>query len=91
MPVPVIVFIVVLAIFAVIVLARSIVTVHQAKKAIVERFGRYKETLDPGLRFLMPFVDRIRATVDLRETVIDIEPQQVITNDNVAVTVDAVV
>lgn len=91
MPGPVIAFIIILAVLAVIVLARSIVTVHQAKKVIVERFGRYKETLDSGLRFLMPFVDRIRATVDMRETVIDIEPQPVITNDNVVVTVDAVV
>jgi regulator of protease activity HflC (stomatin/prohibitin superfamily) len=57
----------------------------------VERFGRYKETLDPGLRFLVPYVDSLRARIDMRETVLDIEPQAVITKDNVGVTVDAVV
>jgi len=88
---PVIALIIVLAVFAVLVLIRSVITVRQAKKAIIERFGKYKETLDPGLRFLLPFVDRVRAMVDLRETVIDIEPQPVITGDNVVVTVDAVV
>ena len=87
----VIVFVVLVAILAIVTLAKSIVIVRQAQKAIVERFGRFKETLDPGLRFLVPFVDRVRARVDLRETVIDIEPQAVITNDNVVVTVDAVV
>lgn len=88
---PVIALVIVLAIFAVIVLARSVITIRQARKAIIERFGKYKETLDPGLRFLVPFVDKVRAMVDLRETVIDIEPQPVITGDNVVVTVDAVV
>lgn len=85
------VFVIVLVVLAIIVLAKSVKTIHQAEKSVVERFGKYKETLDPGLRFLMPFVDKIRAKVDLRETVIDIEPQAVITNDNVVVTVDAVV
>jgi len=91
MPIVAIVFIIVLVILAIVVLAKSIITVHQATKAIIERFGRFKETLDPGLRFLIPFIDRVRARVDLRETVIDIEPQPVITNDNVIVTVDAVI
>ena len=91
MPIAVIVFIVVLAIVVIIILAKSIVIIHQAQKGIVERFGRYKETLDPGLRFLLPFADSLRARVDLRETVLDIEPQAVITKDNVGVTVDAVV
>jgi regulator of protease activity HflC (stomatin/prohibitin superfamily) len=86
-----IIFLVVFVLLAILTLAKSIITVHQASKAIVERFGRFKETLDPGLRFLVPFVDKIRARVDMRETVIDIEPQPVITNDNVVVTVDAVV
>lgn len=91
MPGVVIAFVVILVVLAVIALARSLTIVHQAERALIERFGRYKETLDPGLRFLVPFVDRIRARVDLRETVIDIEPQPVISNDNVIVTVDAVV
>ena len=57
----------------------------------MERFGKYNETLDPGLRFIVPFVDNIAQRVDMRESVIDIEPQEVITKDNVAVTVDAVI
>jgi regulator of protease activity HflC (stomatin/prohibitin superfamily) len=86
-----IILIVVLVLLAIIMLAKSIVVVRQAQKVIVERFGRFKEVLDPGLRFLLPFVDSVRSRVDMRETVIDIEPQQVITNDNVTVSVDAIV
>jgi len=81
----------VLAIVVLVALTKSVTIIHQAEKGIVERFGRYKETLDPGLRFLMPFVDSLRARIDMRETVLDIEPQAVITKDNVGITVDAVV
>ncbi len=84
-------WVIVILVLAVIVLVKSVTTIHQAEKGIVERFGRYKETLDPGLRFLMPFVDSLKARVDLRETVIDIQPQPVITKDNVTVNVDAVI
>ncbi len=91
MPAIVIFFVIVLAILAIVTLAKSFRTIRQSEKVVVERFGKYKETLDPGLRILMPYVDRIRAKVDMRETVIDIEPQPVITGDNVIVTVDAVV
>jgi regulator of protease activity HflC (stomatin/prohibitin superfamily) len=82
---------VIVLVIVVIILAKSVTTIHQAEKGIVERFGRYKETLDPGLRFLMPFIDSLKARVDMRETVIDIQPQPVITKDNVTVTVDAVI
>ncbi|HUV55908.1 MAG TPA: SPFH domain-containing protein [Dehalococcoidales bacterium] len=82
---------IVVLVLAVILLAKSATIIHQAEKGLVERFGRYKETLDPGLRFLIPYVDSLRARIDMRETVIDIEPQPVITRDNVTVTVDAVV
>jgi len=83
--------IVILAIVVLATLAKSVTTIRQAEKGIVERFGRYKETLDPGLRFLVPYVDSLRARIDMRETVLDIEPQAVITKDNVGITVDAVV
>ena len=86
-----IVIIAILAIVVLVTLAKSITTIHQAEKGIVERFGRYKETLDPGLRFLVPFVDSLKTRVDMRETVLDVEPQAVITKDNVGITVDAVV
>jgi regulator of protease activity HflC (stomatin/prohibitin superfamily) len=91
MPIGLIVFLAILAIVILITLAKSIVIIRQAEKGLVERFGRYKETLDPGLRFLIPFADALRARVDMRESVLDIEPQAVITKDNVGVTVDAVV
>src|SRR4030042_622419 len=91
MSIGIIIFLVILAVVILVTLAKSIVLIHQAEKGIVERFGKYKETLDPGLRFLLPFVDALRARIDMRETVLDIEPQAVITKDNVGITVDAVV
>jgi regulator of protease activity HflC (stomatin/prohibitin superfamily) len=89
--VAVLVVVVILFVLAVVSLAKSVTVVRQAEKVIIERFGRYKETLDPGLKFLVPFIDNISARIDMRETVLDIAPQPVITKDNVTVTVDAVV
>jgi regulator of protease activity HflC (stomatin/prohibitin superfamily) len=86
-----IVVIVILVVLFVVTLARSIIIVHQAQKGLIERFGRYKETLEPGLRFIIPFIDHLAARIDMRETVLDVEPQAVITKDNVGVTIDAVV
>lgn len=82
---------IIVLVIALVTLLKSVTTVRQYEKGIVERFGKYKEILDPGLRFIVPFVDNIAQRVDMRETVIDIEPQEVITRDNVAVTVDAVI
>ena len=82
---------IVVLVIALITVAKSVTIIHQAEKGLVERLGRYKETLEPGLRFLIPFIDSLRARVDMRETVLDIQPQPVITRDNVTVTVDAVV
>jgi len=87
----VIVVIVILVVLAVITLAKSITIIRQAERGLVERFGKYKQTLDPGLQFIIPFIDTLRYRVDMRETVLDVEPQPVITKDNVTVTVDAVV
>ena len=64
--------------------------VKQHEQGIVERFGKFKGLLDPGLHLIVPFIDRIRR-VDMREIVVDVPPQEVITKDNVVVTVDAVV
>ncbi len=88
---PAIIVLIVLLVLALIMLAKSVTVIHQAEKGIVERFGRFKEILDPGLKFIIPFMDSLSARVDLRETVLDIAPQPVITKDNVTVTVDAVV
>jgi regulator of protease activity HflC (stomatin/prohibitin superfamily) len=91
MPVGAIVAIVILFLVLVVTLAKSVTIIHQAEKGIIERFGRYKETLEPGLRFIIPYMDSLVSRIDMRETVLDVEPQPVITNDNVTVTVDAVV
>ena len=91
MSVGAIVAVVILFLVLVITLAKSVTIVHQAEKGIIERFGKYKETLEPGLRFIIPFMDSVVSRIDMRETVLDVEPQPVITNDNVTVTVDAVV
>lgn len=70
--------------------ALGIKIVSQFEKGLVERFGRYQKTVDPGLRLIIPFIERMRR-VDMREQVVDVPPQEVITKDNVVVTVDAVV
>jgi regulator of protease activity HflC (stomatin/prohibitin superfamily) len=73
-----------------IVAATSIRIVSPYQKGVVERLGRYHHTAQPGLNFVMPFVDTMRK-VDMREQVVDVQPQEVITKDNVVVTVDAIV
>ncbi len=83
-----IVIAVIALIVAYIVLGLKIVRQHE--QGLVERFGKYRETLDPGLQLIIPFIERIRR-VDMREIVVDVPPQEVITKDNVVVTVDAVV
>jgi regulator of protease activity HflC (stomatin/prohibitin superfamily) len=68
----------------------SIKKVNQYQKGIVERFNAYEKTVEPGLRIIMPFVKRIYR-VNMREQVIDVPPQEIITEDNVVVTIDAVI
>ncbi len=92
MPVsPVLVVLAVLALFVLFVLARAIRIVPQASAGIVERLGRYNRTLDAGLAIVVPFVDRLRPLVDLREQVVSFPPQPVITEDNLVVNIDTVV
>jgi regulator of protease activity HflC (stomatin/prohibitin superfamily) len=81
----------VVAVLAVIVLARSIRIVPQARAGIVERLGRYNRTLDAGLALVIPFVDRVKPLVDLREQVVSFDPQSVITEDNLVVYIDSVI
>ena len=80
-----------LAIFVIIALVRSVRIVPQAVAIIVERLGRYSRTLDAGLHLLIPFIDRVRAGVDLREQVVSFPPQPVITSDNLVVSIDTVI
>jgi regulator of protease activity HflC (stomatin/prohibitin superfamily) len=77
--------------FTVMALARAVRIVPQATAVIVERLGRYSRTLDAGLHFLVPFMDRPRAIVDLREQVVSFPPQPVITSDNLVVSIDTVI
>jgi regulator of protease activity HflC (stomatin/prohibitin superfamily) len=79
------------ALLAFIVLARSIRIVPQARAGVVERLGRYQRTLNPGLALLVPFVDRVRPLIDLREQVVSFPPQPVITEDNLVLGIDTVV
>src|SRR6266480_1762114 len=72
-------------------LARTIRIVPQARAAVVERLGRYSRTLSPGLTIVVPFIDRIRETVDLREQAVSFDPQPVITEDNLVVSIDTVI
>ncbi len=80
----------VIIIFALVYAAAGIRIVRPYQRGVIEYLGKYKETADPGLRIILPFVQRMRM-VDMREQVIDVPPQEVITQDNVAVSVDAVI
>jgi len=81
----------VIALVVLIVLSRSVRIVPQARAGIVERLGRYSRTLPAGLTILMPFIDRLRPLIDLREQVVSFPPQPVITQDNLVVSIDTVI
>jgi regulator of protease activity HflC (stomatin/prohibitin superfamily) len=79
------------ALFVLIVLARTVRIVPQARAGVIERLGRYSRTLDAGLAIVIPFIDRLRPLIDLREQVVSFAPQPVITEDNLVVSIDTVV
>ena len=81
----------VIALVVLFVLARTIRIVPQARAGIVERLGRYNRTLDAGLAIIVPFIDRLRPLIDLREQVVSFPPQPVITEDNLVVNIDTVI
>jgi regulator of protease activity HflC (stomatin/prohibitin superfamily) len=81
---------VVLVLFALFLAARTVRVIPQARAGVVERWGRYSRTLVPGLNIVVPFVDRVRPLIDLREQVVTFPPQPVITEDNVSVGIDTV-
>jgi regulator of protease activity HflC (stomatin/prohibitin superfamily) len=87
----VIALVIVLVVFAVVVVGRAVRVVPQAFTGIVERLGRYRVTLAPGLNILIPFIDRLLPLVDMREKVVSFPPQPVITEDNLVVSIDTVV
>src|SRR5215218_8085355 len=80
-----------LVVFLFVVAASGIRIVPQARAGVVERLGRYARTLDPGLALIIPFVDRVKPLIDLREQVVTFPPQPVITEDNLVVGIDTVI
>ncbi len=78
-------------IIVLVVLAKSVRIIPQARAAVVERLGRYSRTLTPGLTVVVPFIDKVRPLIDLREQVVSFPPQPVITEDNLVVSIDTVI
>lgn len=81
---------IVVLLFALFVAAQTIRIIPQARAGVVERFGRYSRTLEPGLAIVVPFIDRVKPLIDLREQVVSFPPSGVITEDNVTVNIDTV-
>jgi len=84
------ILLIIIAIIIVFYALRAVRIIRPYERGVVERLGKYQRTWEPGLHLLIPFIDRV-TKVDMRENVVDVPPQEVITKDNVAVTVDAVV
>lgn len=78
-------------IFVLVILFRAVRIIPQATAGVVERLGKYHKTLSPGLNILVPFIDRVRPLLDMREQVVSFPPQPVITEDNLVVSIDTVV
>ena len=81
----------VVVVIALVLFARTVRIVPQARAGVVERLGRYSRTLNPGLAVLIPVIDRLRPLIDLREQVVSFQPQPVITEDNLVVSIDTVI
>jgi len=81
----------VVVVLILVMLGRTIRIVPQARAGVIERLGRYNRTLTPGLAIVVPFVDRLRPLIDLREQVVSFPPQPVITEDNLVVNIDSVI
>ena len=85
------IILIVIIVFGLIIAVSTIKIVNQATVKIIERLGKYHKTAHSGLNIIVPFIDKVRATIDLREQVLDIMPQDVITKDNVTMQVNCVV
>ncbi len=82
---------VLLALLVIVTLTKAVRIIPQARAGVVERFGKYRATLTPGLTVIAPYIDRVRYMVDLREQVVSFPPQPVITEDNLVVSIDTVI
>ncbi|GEL16714.1 SPFH domain-containing protein [Pseudonocardia asaccharolytica] len=87
----VLIVVVLIVLLVVVSVVKAVQIIPQATAAVIERLGRYKTTQPPGLCFLVPFIDKIRERIDLREQVVSFPPQPVITQDNLTVNIDTVV
>ena len=85
------IFLIVILVFDLIVAFASIKVVRQSEVRVIERLGKYHKTAEAGLNFILPFVDKVRAVVSLKQQTMDVTPQSVITKDNVTITIDTVV
>jgi regulator of protease activity HflC (stomatin/prohibitin superfamily) len=85
-----IIIVAVVALIVLLTVVRSVRIIPQARARNVERFGRYRKTLEPGLNFILPFIDRVKPQIDLREQVVSFNGQSVITEDNLVVQIDTV-
>ncbi|MFP5251781.1 MAG: SPFH domain-containing protein, partial [Actinomycetes bacterium] len=83
--------VILVVLFVLVTLFRSIRIIKQGFTGVVERLGRFHRVLQPGLNFLVPFIDRVAYHVDMREQVRSFPPQPVITEDNLVVSIDTVV
>ncbi|WP_086820389.1 SPFH domain-containing protein [Allokutzneria sp. NRRL B-24872] len=81
----------VLVLLVLVTVAKAVLVIPQAQAAVIERLGRFRAVAAPGLNFLLPFLDKVRARIDLREQVVSFPPQPVITQDNLTVSIDTVV
>ena len=88
---PELIALVVVVLLVIIVVVKAVMVVPQAQSAVVERLGRFRTVAQPGLNMLVPFFDKVRARIDLREQVVSFPPQPVITQDNLTVSIDTVV
>ena len=82
---------IVIVLFVLVALWKTVRVIPQARAGVVERLGRYSRTLTPGLTIVIPFVDRVRPLLDLREQAVSFDPQPVITEDNLVVNIDTVI
>ena len=84
-------FLIVLLVIILIIAVKSIKVVRQSEVYFIERLGKFHKVADAGLTIIIPFVDRVRSVVSLKQQTMDVPPQGVITKDNVTITIDTVV
>ena len=84
-------FLIVLLVIILVIAVKSIKVVRQSEVYIIERLGKFHKIADAGLTIIIPFVDRVRSVVSLKQQTMDVPPQGVITKDNVTITIDTVV